>query len=330
VRGASCAPPAGAGRAMAVVVAVVSWNTRELLVRCLRSLEPVASDGRAEIWVVDNGSGDGSVSSARACAPWARIIEPGSNLGFGPAVNLVAERSSSAWLLAANADIALQAGALEAMLAAAEDPRVGCVVPRLVLADGRTQQSVHPLPTIPFTLVFNLGLHRLSKRLAAHFCLPEGWDPARERDVPWAIGACMLLRRSAFEQAGGFDPRQWMYAEDLDLCWRLREHGWRTRYQPAATVLHQSGAAAGQAFGEDRRPMYMTETYAMLARRRGRATALATATINVVGAAARVAWTRLLSVRWPRWRAVSADNRAWLRAHVQALRETSTLRGDDR
>jgi N-acetylglucosaminyl-diphospho-decaprenol L-rhamnosyltransferase len=308
-----------------VDAAVVSWNTRELLLRCLRSLEPEHRAGRARVWVVDNGSRDGSADAARGAAPWATVLDPGANLGFGRALNLVAQQADSPWLLATNADVALGAGALDALLKAGAGERVGCVAPRLELPDGSTQHSVHPLPTVPFTLAFNLGLCRLSPRLGDRLCLEGLWDPERPRPVPWAIGACLLIRRAAFDQVGGFDEQQWMYAEDLDFGWRLRDRGWITFYEPAARVLHESGAAAAQAFGADRRADFMAATYAVLRRRRGRFRAWATAGLNLGGAGARLAWTAPAALIGARWRGPMQDSRAWLAAHRAASR--TLLRG---
>jgi GT2 family glycosyltransferase len=213
-----------------VTVAVVSWNTRDLLLRCLKSFARDARYGLADVYVVDNGSGDGSAEAARKAADWATVLEPGENLGFGRAINHVAARTDSEWLLAANADVALEPGALPALIAAGGAPRVGCVAPRLLLPDGTTQHSVHPFPTLSLTLAFNLGVARLSPALGERLCLEGCWDPERPRQVPWALGACLLLRRQAFAEAGGFDEGQWMYAEDLELAWRLRDHGWVIRY----------------------------------------------------------------------------------------------------
>src|SRR3954467_12559434 len=113
-----------------VTVAVVSWNTRELLLRCLESLEPDVRAGRASVWVVDNASKDGSAEAAREAAPWAEVVDGGENLGFGRAVNLVARSTDSEWIAAANADVALEPSALEALIAAGSDHRVACVAPR--------------------------------------------------------------------------------------------------------------------------------------------------------------------------------------------------------
>jgi GT2 family glycosyltransferase len=303
-----------------VTVAVVSFNTRESLVRCLGALAPPVDDGAAEVYVVDNHSTDGSIEAARAAAPWARVIDPGGNVGFGTAVNRVADQARGEWLLAANADTALGPGALDAMLSAGERASVGCVAPRLVLPDGTTQHSVHPFPTIPFTLAFNLGLFSLSPGIADRACLERSWKPDRARNVPWAVGACLLLRRVAFDAVGGFDERQWMYAEDLDLQWRLSEIGWTTWYEPRARVRHEFSASTAAAFGNTRRARFLGATYAMLRRRRGASTMWATAAINIAGAGARALWTLPLGLLSRRWRAAGADNRSWLRAHVEAIK----------
>jgi N-acetylglucosaminyl-diphospho-decaprenol L-rhamnosyltransferase len=311
---------AGDSPAQRVTIAVVSWNTREPLISCLHSLWPDVESGRAEVVVVDNGSTDGSPDAVREHAPWATLLEPGVNLGFGPAVNLAATRTDGQWLACANADVALDPGALEAMLAAAAESSVGCVAPRLVLPDGSVQHSVYPLPTVPFTLAFNLGLHRLSRTLADELCLEGYWDPDRRRAVPWAIGAFLLFRRAAFDAAGGFDERQWLYAEDLDLGWRLHDARWITRYEPAAVVRHRAGAATTQAFGDGRVARFTRETYAVILRRRGRPRTWVTVALNIGGAATRVAWVAPLAAVLPRWRAPLRRNRMWLHAHFQGVR----------
>jgi GT2 family glycosyltransferase len=303
-----------------VTVAVVSWNTRDLLVRCLRSLEPEVEAGRASVWVVDNGSSDGSVEAARRTAPWAQILEPGRNLGYGPAVNLVASQTDSEWIAAANADVALEPGALEALLTAGADERVGAVAPRLLLPDGTTQQSVHHFPTLPFTLAFNLGLRRLNRRLGDRFYLEDRWDPERPRTVDWALGAFLLLRRRAFHGVGGFSEDQWMYAEDLDLAWRLRDAGWVTAYVPEGRVLHDAGAATSPAFGDDKTARYMAATYRVLARRKGSAQAWATALINYASVGLRLLVATPLARLSPRWRSRHDFYRGWFRAHQEALR----------
>ena len=277
-----------------VAVAVVSWNTRDLLDRCLRSLRPEHEAGRADVWVVDNGSRDGSPELVAEQHRWATLLQPGENVGFGPAVNLVAERTASPWLASANADVELEPGALEALLAAgAAHDRAGALAPRLVDAEGRAEPSVQPLPTLPVTIAFNLGLYRVVPGLGDRLGLPGRWDPERARVVGWALGAFQLMRREAFDAAGGFDSAQWLYAEDVELGRRLAAAGWHTRYVPHAVVRHHGAAATTAAFGGERDARWMAATYAWQERRRGGLRTRAVAGLNVAGASARWALVRL-------------------------------------
>ena len=291
-------------------------------------MRPEASAGRASVWVVDNGSTDGSPELVADRFPWVELVTPGENLGFGPAVNLVAERAPGhAWIAPANADIALTPGALETLLETGERDRgAGALAPRLVLPEGGTQHSVYSFPTVPFTVTFNAGVHRAVPDLGDRLCLEGYWRSDRARRVPWAVGAFLLVRREAWDAIGGFDERQWMYAEDLDLGWRLREAGWATRYEPRAAVLHELSQAAIQAFGDERTERWMRATYAWMVRRRGPLRTRATAAVNVAGAGARWVTFALLSrIAGPRWNGPRDANRAWARMHSIGLRNHPRL-----
>jgi GT2 family glycosyltransferase len=314
-----------------VAVAVVSWNTRDLLDRCLRSLAAEAAGGRAEVWVVDNGSTDGSPGVVREEHPWARLEASGENLGFGRAVNLVAQRTDTPWLAMANADVAVRPGALDALLeAAARDPGAGALAPRLVLPDGSTQHSVFAFPTLPFTFVLQSGLFHASRDLADRMALIDRWDPERARRVPWAVGAFLLVRREAWDAAGGFDEAHWMYAEDLDLGWRLHRAGWATRYVPAAVADHEHGAATRQAFGEDERisERWQRSTYGWMARRRGLWRTWASAAMSYAGTLAR--WAALTPLAWARpepWAARRDALWRWAQVHRAGLAPREQLEG---
>jgi N-acetylglucosaminyl-diphospho-decaprenol L-rhamnosyltransferase len=311
----------------AVAIAIVSWNTRELLERCLRSLEPYAERGVAEVWVVDNASGDGSADLVRERFGWVNLIASEENLGFGRAVNAVAQRTATPWIATANADIALRPGSIEALLDAADsDPGAGAIAPRLVVPNGDTQHSVFAFPTIPFSFVLATGAFRLNRWLADRYALPGHWDSERARRVPWAVAAFLLVRRSAWDDVGGFDERQWMYAEDLDLGWRLREAGWATRYEPRAVVDHENGASTKQLFGGELAPHWQRSTYGFLARRRGSAYTWAIASLNLVGALLRYAGAIYRSLRDPsRYAAERGPYGRWVLVHLRALRGRSTL-----
>ncbi|MFL5906678.1 MAG: glycosyltransferase family 2 protein [Solirubrobacterales bacterium] len=318
------------GSDSAVAVAVVSWNTRELLRRCLLSMQPYAEEGAADVWVVDNGSRDGSPEMVRVDFPWARLLEPGENLGFGRAVNLAARESGSQWIAASNADVELLPGSLEGLVQAMEaDPAAGAAAPRLILPDGSTQHSVHRFPSPSLALMFGLAVHRLNHRIGDHLCLEGWWNPDRAREVDWAHGAFLLTRRKAFEQVGGFDESQWLYAEDIDLAWRLRKAGYRVRYVPDARVRHAAGAAARHAFGDPgRERRHMEATYVWLAKRRGVMLARLTAALNFAGAVLRLLPLSLLAPIWPaRWGPARHRARRYLRLHGRGLREPLGLGG---
>jgi GT2 family glycosyltransferase len=311
-----------------VVVAVVSWNTRELLRRALDSLHGDAGAGLAEVWVVDNASDDGSAALVRDAYPWVRLIASPANLGYGPAVNLVARRTRTAWIVAANADVAVAPGALAALIAAAAaDPRAGAVAPRLVTPAGTTQHTVHAFPTPASTLVFNLGLWRALPGSGERLCLHGRWDPDRPRRVDWAHGALLLIRRAAWEEVGGFEDDQWLYAEDLDICWRLAQAGWGTRYEPAAVAQHAvSAATASAAWGAERDVRAQACAYAWMGRRFGRPRARLVAGLNVAGVLAR--WAPLVlaaRLRPCRYAEARDRHRGYLRMHATGLRPPAGL-----
>lgn len=301
-----------------VVVAIVSWNTRDLLDRCLRSFEHHVRGGSAEVWVVDNGSSDGSPDMVRERHPWAGLIETGENLGYGRAVNLVAERTSSPWLALSNADVALRPGALEALLAAGEgDPGAGIVAPRLILPGGGTQHSAWAFPTVASTLVQNAGPRVVGARLADRLALQGAWDAGRARRVPWAVGAFLLVRREAWDEVGGFDSGQWMSAEDLDLGWRMRQAGWATRHEPRALVDHEESAATRQVWGSDLAIHWQRCAYAWMLRRMGRPRTVVVGLLNLAGSALRYL---LVAARPGSEPAEAMRARArWVRVHAYAL-----------
>ena len=304
----------------AVTVSIVSWNTRDLLARCLESLKPDVDEGIADVWVVDNASSDGSPKLVRERFPWANLIASEENLGFGSAANLAASKTDSEWIAIANADVAVHPGALTTLLeAGARDPRAGALGPRLRMPNGRTQHSVGAFPSIAFSLLNAVGAFRFQSPLADRFAFPERWDSERRRRVPWVMGAFVLVRREAWEQVGGFDEGQWMYAEDLDLGWRLEQAGWATRYEPLAVVEHEVAAATSQQFGPERAPLWQRATYECIARRRGPAYARAVAFVNALHALSR--WPPMIvrSRGYPDAAERRAAYRRLLRVHLDAV-----------
>ena len=310
-----------------VLVAVVSYNTARLLDACLHALRPDAEAGRVSVTVVDNASSDGSPEQVADNHPWVRLIASSKNLGFGPAVNLaVAKEPEHEWVAPANADTAVEPRAITALLAAgARDPAAGVLAPRLILPDGSTQHSVHAFPTLPFTIAFHARVGDRRPAWGEAHCLPGRWNPERERRVPWAVGAFLLVRMAAWRQVGGFDPRQWMYAEDLDLAWRMARVGWATRYVPEARVRHHESAAAEAAWGADRAAdRWNLATYEWMLHRRGGLRTRAVAAANVVGHGARMVAAKRRKDGAGSAKAV-AVNRAWMKRHAVGLRPRRAL-----
>lgn len=267
-----------------IAVAVVSWNTSALLDACLASLRPDAESGLAEVWVVDNASTDDSAAMVRQQHPWARLIELPRNVGYGAAVGEVARRTTTPFLLAANSDLKFDPRALgELLKAATQHPGGGVFAPRLLTAAGTTQHSVHPFPTIAVGLATSTGLARWGP-LARRMLMEGHWDPSIRRTVPWAHGAAMLIPREAWDEATGFDPEQWLYAEDLDLCWRLAQLGRPTWFIPAAIVEHHVSAATAQRWDQRERLIRtQASSYAWIAHRQGLIRARLVAAANIAG-----------------------------------------------
>jgi GT2 family glycosyltransferase len=255
---------------------------------------------------------------------WANLVALEENIGYGRAVNLVARRTCSRWFVLANADVAVQPHALERLVAAGEaDQGAGIIAPRLVLPSGETQHLAWAFPTVAATLAQNLGPRILPDRVADHLALYGAWNPDRPRRIPWAVGAFLLVRRTAWEEVGGFDPAHWLSAEDLDLGWRMREAGWATRYEPAAVVHHEESSATRAVWGDQLRIHWQRCAYAWMLHRLGRVRTSTVGLVNLTGAAARLAiWTALAGFRPDERRRAMAR---WTLVHLYAFAPRRTL-----
>jgi N-acetylglucosaminyl-diphospho-decaprenol L-rhamnosyltransferase len=305
----------------AAVVAVVSWNARDLLARCLRSLQRDNDEGLVEVWVIDNASTDGSPELVRDDFPWVNLIQSERDLGFCAAVNVVARRTKSEWLVQSNEDVEVLPGAIRRLIEAGEQhPDAGLVAPRLLNPDGSTQHSLARFPSLMQDAVANFGLHRASARIAKRFML----DPQEDVEtgaVDFAIGAFLLVRRAAFESVGGFDERHWLFQDDLDLAWRLSRAGWKTWYVADAEVRHVgTGALRNSATDRERTEYVLRTRRAWLLRRKGVAATIGYLALNIVGAFIRLPAVEALAVVAPRrWRRRRDNVRIWLLANARAL-----------
>jgi N-acetylglucosaminyl-diphospho-decaprenol L-rhamnosyltransferase len=223
---------------------VVNHNARGHLATCLSSLRAA---GVGERIVVDNASTDGSRRAALDADPELTWVDAGANLGYGRAANLGATRTGAAFLLVCNPDLDVGAGAPERLLRRlADDPGLGAAGPLIRNPDGTVYPSARTFPDLVDAFGHGiLGLVAPSNRFTRRYRMLD-WDHADAARVQWISGACVLLRRRAWDDVGGFDPAYFMYLEDVDLCWRLRRAGWAVGFEPAAEVVHVQGVSADQ------------------------------------------------------------------------------------
>ena len=230
----------------AVAVVLVTYESAADLPGCLASL-PAAADGHAlEVVVVDNASSDQSVGIARQLD--VKVLENHANLGYSRAVNRGAASTGAPWILVANPDTRMEPGSLARLVARGEaDPAIGCVGPRLRNPDGSDYPTGRRFPSLLMgTLHALLAPHWPGNPATRRYHLTD-LDRSRAGEVDWVSGACMLLRRSAFEAVGGFDEAYFMYFEDMDLCLRLARAGWRVVFEPRAAVQHTVGGSTRSA-----------------------------------------------------------------------------------
>jgi len=226
-----------------VSVIVVNWNTRQLLADCLASLYDTVRDLGFEAIVVDNGSSDGSVEMVRQRFPQARLIVNQDNKGFAGANNQALAISEGRYALLFNSDAVALPGAVEAMVRFADaHPRVGIVGAQLLNTDGTFQASYTDFPIL---LQEFLILSALGRRLYGPWYPSHGpRDSQVTTQADYVEGACLLIRQQAFEEVRGLDEGYFMYAEEVDWCFRIKQAGWEVWYLPEAQIVHHGGASS--------------------------------------------------------------------------------------
>ena len=232
---------------MHVSILIVSWNTRDLLARCLATVSAEArrlGPGLVETCVVDNASSDGSAWMVREGFPGVRLLDNRVNVGFARATNQAIRDSTGRYLLLLNPDTEVAPGALEALVRFMDEhPRAGAAGARLFNPDGTLQPSCHPAPALSRELwrLFHLDA------LWPYACYPMAtWDLHTPRQVDVVQGACLMVRRSALNDVGLLDEDYFIYSEEVDLCRRLRRRGWQVYWVPQAAVLHYGGRSTRQ------------------------------------------------------------------------------------
>ncbi len=236
-------------------IIIVSFNTKDLTAQCIASLsQAITSKDRWEMIVVDNSSTDGSVQKIQS-ASWRTkfkiqnltIIQNKTNLGFAKGNNIGIKKAAGRYVLLLNSDTEVPKGAIQSMLAFMDaHPEAGAATCKLVLADGSMDPACHRgFPTPWAAITYFLGLERLfpHSRMVGQY--HQGYkDLSTVHEVDAISGAFFLVRRKVIDDVGLLDEDFFMYGEDLDWAYRIRENGWKILFNPLVTVLHhkkQSG-----------------------------------------------------------------------------------------
>jgi N-acetylglucosaminyl-diphospho-decaprenol L-rhamnosyltransferase len=240
------------GRVVDLTVVVVSWNVRDLLRRCLDSVltlpNPQLPISNVEIMVIDNASTDGSAEMVRREFPGVQLVANAENRGFTAANNQGLALSRGRYLLLLNPDTEIVDDALATMVAYMDDhPRVGALGPELRYPDGSRQSSRRRFPTFATALVESTVVQEWwsDNPILRRYYVGDTPDDAIQ-PVDWVVGACLLVRREAYEQVGGLDEGFFMYSEEMDWCRRIKDDGWEIVYLPTATVVHYGGKSSEQ------------------------------------------------------------------------------------
>ena len=250
-----------------VSVVLVSWNTRELLRACLRSLREHTRGCGYEVIVVDNASSDGTPAVLRAEHPDVQLLENERNAGFAVAANRGIGAALGRYVLLLNSDTRLVGDTVTALVQILDaHPDAGAAGCALYHEDGVPQPSCGRFPSAWHRALVPLhvaALWRMVRDPRQHFVHPflSRGAHAREREVDWLIGACFMVRRAAIAQVGLLDERLFLFAEDWDLCYRLRAAGWRVRYTPATRVVHVGAASWTESDARRRRAVLQSALY---------------------------------------------------------------------
>ena len=231
---------------IAVSVIIVDWNTKDILQNCLDSIYQTIDNLSCEIIVVDNASSDGSTEMLQERYPQVIKFYNKVNRGFGAANNQAFAIMKGKYALLLNTDAILTPGAINKLYSFAKThPQAAIVCGQLLNADGSKQNSVAAFPSLP-SLLINTSL--------LEYIFPQ-WYPSKRYEhtfpieVDSAIGACMMIRKKALDEAGFFDERYFFFFEETDLAYAFHSKGWSVYHVPDAFIYHLQGQSIGNNIG---------------------------------------------------------------------------------
>lgn len=228
-------------------IVIVNWKTPELLAGCLDSIRRDRGAANFELWVVDNASGDHSVAMLEKNYPEVRVVANCENVGFGRACNQVIPLANAPYVLLLNPDTVITDNAISKLCDFLDNnPDCATAGPRVLNPDGSLQLACRrsfPTPAAAFYRLTYLSKLFPKQSSIARYNLTNH-DPLSQLDVDALSGSCMLVRKSVIDAVGLLDEAIFMFGEDIDWCWRFKQHGWRVSYVPSAVVYHYHGASS--------------------------------------------------------------------------------------
>ncbi|HEX5132125.1 MAG TPA: glycosyltransferase family 2 protein [Candidatus Krumholzibacteria bacterium] len=226
--------------------AIVNWNTRDLLARCLRSIERESAGFTVQVLVADNGSSDGSADMVARDFPGVTLVRHARNLGFAGGHEALFGKSDGRYHVLVNSDIELLPGCLTALdRRMREDEGIGVLGPQLLEPGGAIQPGCRRFPTLTSQWFESLGLGRLFPHSPRFNGYRMGdFDHRSARDVDQVMGSFFLIRRELLAEIGILDTRFFMYYEEVDYCLRVRRAGYRVFFEPDARVRHLGGGTS--------------------------------------------------------------------------------------
>lgn len=234
---------------MDVSVCIVNWNTKKLLSECIKSINELTSGVAYEIIVVDNASEDGSAHAIKSEFSDCILIECKKNLGFAKANNIAAKRATGRFVLYLNPDTKLVTNALLGMYSYLKrNDDIGAVGSKLLYPSGSIQFTcARTIPTPLNQFCYLAMLNRLFPKSKFFSTIEMGyWDHLTSREIDCLSGACMMVRKDIIDKLNGFDENLFMYAEDVDLCYRVKQAGWKIYYLATEEIIHYEGCSSSQ------------------------------------------------------------------------------------
>lgn len=222
-----------------LTISIVNFNGGKYLINCLDSIEKVVSEAEISTIVLDNASEDSSIADAKKKFGNVSFIESNENLGFGKGQNQILKKITTEYVLMLNPDTVLKKGAISECLDYMEkNSGVGAATCKIVLPNGEIDLTAHRgFPTPWASLLYFLGddrLYHLSKM-----------DMSESHEVDSISGAFFMTRKSVLEKVGYFDEDYFMFAEDIDLSFRIKEAGYKIMYLPQVSIVHEKGVSTG-------------------------------------------------------------------------------------